>query len=64
MELLNIDQAAAYLHTPVGTLYGWRSQGRGPACFKIGRRVMYDRADLDAFLAACRQVPAEREAQA
>ena len=63
MNLLNVDQAADYLGTSVATLYYWRTCGKGPASFKVGRRVMYDRADLDAFLAACRVVPADGDLQ-
>lgn len=54
MALLNTSEAAVYLTTPVGTLYYWRSRGEGPVTYKIGRRVMYDRADLDRFLDSCK----------
>lgn len=37
------------------TLANWRSAGKGPAFFKVGGRVMYDDADLDKWLAACRR---------
>jgi predicted DNA-binding transcriptional regulator AlpA len=32
------------------TLDLWRRQGRGPAFIKIGRRVMYRRADIETWL--------------
>jgi excisionase family DNA binding protein len=51
MPLLDITQAAAYLNLPIGTLRKWRSQRRGPTSMKLGRRVLYDRADLDQWIA-------------
>jgi excisionase family DNA binding protein len=49
-QLLTIDEAAAYLRQPVKTLRNWRSEGRGPASMKLGRRVLYDKTDLDAWV--------------
>jgi excisionase family DNA binding protein len=49
-ELLTISEAAAYLRNPIGTLRKWRSQGRGPKSVKLGRRVLYDKADLDQWI--------------
>ena len=49
-KLLTIQEAAAFLRTPVGTLRFWRSQGVGPASFKIGRRVHYWLSDILAWL--------------
>lgn len=37
------------------TLAQWRSQGKGPPFLKIGGRILYARADLDAWLASCRR---------
>lgn len=33
-----------------GTLGNWRSQGRGPAYTKAGRKVLYYKEDIEAFL--------------
>jgi excisionase family DNA binding protein len=49
---LTTDQAADYLSVSVGTLYNWRSQGRGPRYNTVGRIVRYHRDQLDAFLHA------------
>jgi len=50
-QLRTLDEAAAYLHTPVATLRYWRHLGdTGPRSMKIGRRVMYRQADLDAYI--------------
>ena len=50
--LLSTRDAAAYLALSPRTLEKWRSRGVGPAYSRIGRRVVYRRDDLDAFVAA------------
>jgi excisionase family DNA binding protein len=45
-ELLTLTEAAAYLRTPVATLYWWRHNHIGPPSFKIGRRVCYRLSEL------------------
>jgi predicted DNA-binding transcriptional regulator AlpA len=54
--LLNDVQAAAYLSLSPSTLRRWRSEGRGrgPAWLKLGGRVRYSLADLEAYKDACR----------
>ena len=54
--------AATYLGDGVShrTLEGWRFRGVGPRYLRVGGRVLYDVADLDAFLEECRRDPAER----
>jgi excisionase family DNA binding protein len=47
---LNRKDAAEYLGVSVPTLEGWASKGGGPAYCKMGRRVVYLRSDLDAFI--------------
>lgn len=49
---LNTRDAAAYLGLKPGTLAVWRCQNRGPAYHKIGRRVLYDFNDLEAYASA------------
>lgn len=43
------SEAARYLRFSPATLAIWRSQGYGPAYFKIGHSVRYRRADLQAW---------------
>ena len=45
-----MTEAATYLRVPVSTLRYWRLRNEGPASFRIGRRVAYRLADLDAWL--------------
>ena len=49
-ELLDTEEAAAYLRLSPKTLVKNRCIGGSPPFFKAGRRVIYDRADLDRWL--------------
>jgi len=51
-ELLTITEAAELLRAPVATLRYWRHLGSGPRSFRLGRRVLYRRADLRAWIDA------------
>lgn len=50
MTLLDTKEAAAFLRLKPGTLEVYRSTGAGPAFRKIGRRVVYERAELEAWV--------------
>lgn len=43
-------EAAEILRVPVSTLNYWRANGEGPPAVKIGKRVLYRDADLEAFI--------------
>lgn len=49
-QLLKTDEASEYLGVPTATLRYWRSVGTGPQSGKLGRRVVYRRADLEGWL--------------
>ncbi len=49
-EILRISEVAEWLRTPEATLRFWRTKGTGPPSFKMGRRVVYLRADVEAWL--------------
>ena len=50
-ELLTIAEVAEMTRLSVGTLRYWRAVGEGgPESFKLGRRVMYRRADVERWL--------------
>jgi excisionase family DNA binding protein len=53
-ELLTIAEAAEVLRTPVATLRYWRHRNTGPRSFRLGRRVLYRRDDLHAWIDAQR----------
>ncbi|MCU1616472.1 MAG: transcriptional regulator, MerR family [Frankiales bacterium] len=49
-ELLTIAEAAELLRAPVATLRYWRHLGTGPHSFRVGRRVLYRRDDVSAWI--------------
>jgi excisionase family DNA binding protein len=51
-DLLTISEAAELLRAPVATLRYWRHLGTGPRSFRVGRRVLYRRVDLNAWIDA------------
>lgn len=52
---LTTDEVAELLRSPAETLRYWRHLGKGPRSFKIGRRVLYDEADVMAWIATQRE---------
>jgi excisionase family DNA binding protein len=52
--LLTITEAADLLRAPVATLRYWRHLGSGPRSFRLGRRVLYRRDDVLAWIDAQR----------
>lgn len=52
---LRTTDAAVYCGLARATLEKLRLTGEGPAYSKIGRAVLYDVTDLDAWIAACKQ---------
>jgi Helix-turn-helix domain len=51
-RLFDPQEASAYLRIAKQTLARWRCYGLGPRFVRIGGRIFYDIADLDAFIAA------------
>ena len=50
-NLMNEAAAAEYLGGLArSTLQTWRYKGEGPEFVKLGERVLYDQADLDAYI--------------
>lgn len=49
---LTEHELAERLRLSVRTLQRWRWQGKGPAYLKLGRRVVYRLADVEAWEAA------------
>ena len=56
-ELLTSAETAELLRVPVRTLYVWRGAGSGPRAYRVGKRVLYRRRDVEAWLKE-RRVPA------
>lgn len=49
--------AATYIKSTESTLANWRCAGRGPRYIKLGGKILYRTADLDAFLESCIRDP-------
>jgi hypothetical protein len=54
-QLLPTKEVAGRLRRPEATLRYWRAHGVGPACFKIGKHVVYSEAALEAWIDQQRQ---------
>jgi excisionase family DNA binding protein len=50
MSRLTVSEAAQYVRLAMSTLNALRTAGRGPRFIKLGRKVLYDTKDLDAWL--------------
>lgn len=50
-ELLTIAEAAELVRSPIATLRYWRHIGVGPCSFRVGRRVLYRRSDIEDWIA-------------
>jgi predicted DNA-binding transcriptional regulator AlpA len=54
-KMLSAPEAAAYCGSSASTFAKLRLYGSGPLYVKLGRRVVYDPADLDRWLALNRR---------
>ena len=50
-ELMTIDEVSEATRLPVNTLYHYRATGQGPNSAKLGRRVVYRRSEVEAWIA-------------
>lgn len=48
--LLEIDDVASLLRVSRSLLAKWRMVGRGPRFTKVGRRILYETAEVSAWL--------------
>lgn len=53
-KYLTTAEVGALLRTPAETVRYWRHVGTGPRSFKVGRRVLYQVDDVEAWIAAAR----------
>lgn len=49
-EYLLTDEASELIRTPRATLYQWRHQGIGPPARRVGKRLLYRRDELIAWV--------------
>ncbi|WP_223881163.1 helix-turn-helix domain-containing protein [Nesterenkonia ebinurensis] len=65
---MNTKRAAEFLGVPEGTLRSWRHHARSgehpaPPSFRAGKRVLYVREELEAWVTACTQAEAKAQGQ-
>lgn len=53
-DYLTTADVATMFRTSAETVRFWRHVGKGPKSFKVGRRVLYAREDVEAFIAEAR----------
>jgi excisionase family DNA binding protein len=51
-QLLTIDQLCDWLQVPKQTIYKWRSLGRGPHGYRIGKHIRFDVGEVERWLSA------------
>lgn len=49
-DLMTTEEVAELFRTSKSTIYGWNSSGTGPRRIRVGKRCLYRRADVKAFL--------------
>lgn len=54
MDYMTTPEVAELLRTSPDTVRWFRYVGKGPRSFKVGRRVLYSRADVETWLAEAR----------
>jgi excisionase family DNA binding protein len=54
-DLMTLPEVAEAVRAPEGTLRYWRHRGEGPPSFRIGRRVVYRRSDVEAWIERLRE---------
>ena len=53
-DYLTTEEVAELLRTTPETVRYWKHVKKGPKSFKVGRRVLYAREDVEAFVAEAR----------
>lgn len=51
-DLMTVPEVADEYRIPESTLRYYRHRGEGPKSFKLGRRVVYKRSDVEAWIEA------------
>lgn len=50
--LLTREEVAELIRTPAKTLAYWQTAGKGPPCFRVGKRVLYRTSEVQRWLQA------------
>ena len=52
-DLLTTAEVARLTRSPLSTVRYWRHCGQGPRSFRLGKRVVYRRTEVLAWIAQC-----------
>jgi excisionase family DNA binding protein len=55
---LTVEELADEFRTSTETVHYWIKTGKAPRSFKVGRRRLFAREDVNAWLEAAKRVPA------
>lgn len=61
-EFMTVDQLSAYIKIEPGTIYNWKQLGLGPRRTKVGKRVLFAKVDVDAWIAEQNKAAEEKKA--
>lgn len=53
-EYMTTEEVAEHLRTSASTVHYWHHKGIGPESFKLGRRRLYARKDVEAWVAGAK----------
>ncbi|WP_375406005.1 helix-turn-helix domain-containing protein [uncultured Amnibacterium sp.] len=48
--LLDVSELAEYFGVPVSTVYDWRTNGKGPAAYRVGKHLKFAVSDGRAWV--------------
>lgn len=54
-DYLTIDELARYLRTTERAVRRWRERGTCPPAARVGARLLFERSDVDAWVASLRE---------
>ncbi len=54
---MTIDELARYLRTTERAIRRWRERGTCPPASRVGARLLFERSDVDAWVASRREEP-------
>jgi DNA-binding transcriptional MerR regulator len=61
-DLMTTAEVADLTRAPQSTVRYWRFCGTGPCSFRVGRRVLYRRADVQRWLMTQQEADSSRRA--
>jgi excisionase family DNA binding protein len=59
--LWTVDELFSKLHVSKATIHTWRKRGTAPRAYRIGRNLLFDEADVQAWLEQHEATKAERD---